>query len=432
MLDLLITYFNFIAIFFSYLIKKLTFLPPDPPGYKINKNGIQFLIQNNKKIKYGSPNFENVDLVYVDLNKEIEVKSNLLIITPDNSLPICIIYCHGNCGDIGYCVYDCYLLAKKTNCTVVSFEYPNYGPLKSLPLSERNTYKCIQIAYIFANKELNIKSENIILYGFSLGTGVAFDLSCRENFPIGGLILQAPYLSISRILYDFPKSFFFDIFKSCDKAKKLKSKTLFIHGNKDDVVPYIHGRILAKLIPKKYFYDFYTVVDGNHDNIFIKDEENIYKKIKEFIEICCGKQNKEKTKKLSLLTSIKYKSVNVQDNLIDISSLEETKSQYTLNTTIKEDNKSKQQHKSKNKNTIINNMVIRDSLGDTYIIDKNEVANSENTSNMQYNLNDQNNKLIDEGKKEKQFKYNMRKSHSYFKKSIKFINDGIINKSIKK
>ena len=433
MLDLLISYFNFVIIFFSYLIKKLTFLPPDPPGYIINKKGIQFLIEDKKKLRYGDPAFDNAKIVYIDLNKEIEIKSNLLIIYPDDHLPICIIYCHGNCGDIGYCVFDCYFLAIKTKCVVISFEYPNYSQLKDLPLSERNTYKCIQIAYIYANKELNFKSENIFLYGFSLGTGVAFDLACREDFPIAGLILQAPYLSISRVMYNFHISYYFDIFKSCDKAKNLKANTLFIHGNKDDVVPYIHGRILAKLIPKQYLYYFYTVENGKHDDIFIKDKEKIYKTILEFIEKF---REKNKSSKPNNKEHAKYRSVydlNPLPNLIDISA-DETKSQNTSDTSSEKEKKNKLS-KNKNKKIIINKEETCDNLGENYISsDKIEVVNLENSSNINSNFDDQNNNLIVETKKEKQFGKNKRKSYSYFKKSIRLINDEIKvkNKSIKK
>jgi hypothetical protein len=258
MLDLLISYMNLFIISLSYIIKRLTFQPPNPPGYVIHKNTknnkeeIFFLVQSKKQNRYEKKQFNGINIEYINLFNKIKIKAELLLIKPHKHFPICIIYCHGNCGDIGYALYDCYLLAKNTNCIVLSFEFPSYGILKDLPFSEINTYKSIQIAYIYANKFLNINAKNIILYGFSLGTGIAFDLACKKKFPIGGLILQSPYLSIFRVVYDGKKSPFFDIFKNCDKAHKLKALTLFIHGNKDKIVPYVHGRILAKIIPSGY------------------------------------------------------------------------------------------------------------------------------------------------------------------------------------
>ena len=54
------------------------------------------------------------------------------------------------------------------------------------------------------------------------------------------------------------------------------------------MVPYIHGRILAKLIPQEYFYDFLTIDNADHNNIFKIKKELIYKTIRKFIEDCTG------------------------------------------------------------------------------------------------------------------------------------------------
>ena len=149
----------------------------------------------------------------------------------------------------------------------------------------------MQNAYRYAKNVLNFPEKNIFLYGFSLGTGIALDIACKNKlFPCSGLILQSPYLSIMRIVYNFRRTFLLDIFANCDKIKKLKIPTLFIHGTDDNVVPYIHGRILAKLLDEKYLYGFITINDGKHNDLFQdeKDKEIIFEKIKEFISDCSG------------------------------------------------------------------------------------------------------------------------------------------------
>lgn len=92
---------------------------------------------------------------------------------------------------------------------------------------------------------MGYQPQNIIIYGFSLGTGIAFDLACDKNYPNGGVILQSPFLSLTRIFYNFKKTYYFDIFNSCGNAKFCESTIYIIHGSKDKIVPYIHGRILA-------------------------------------------------------------------------------------------------------------------------------------------------------------------------------------------
>ncbi len=76
------------------------------------------------------------------------------------------------------------------------------------------------------------------------------------------------------------------MYNNCDKANKLHVPTLFIHGNRDNIIPYIHGRILAKLIPKEYLYKFITINLANHNNIFKKCKEKTFEKIVSFIEFC--------------------------------------------------------------------------------------------------------------------------------------------------
>jgi hypothetical protein len=144
------------------------------------------------------------------------------------------------------------------------------------------------MTYFFVRKILRFKPNQIILYGFSLGTGIMFELACKKEYPAAGLILQSPFLSIMRTLYNIKRTPFCDLFNSCDKAKSLCIKTFFIHGNKDSMVPYIHGRILATLIPQKYFYKFLTVPNADHNNMFKVNKQLIYTEIKKFIKECTG------------------------------------------------------------------------------------------------------------------------------------------------
>ena len=405
MLDLLVSYIYFFIISLSYIIKKLTFQPPKPPGYIIHKNPknkkdeIFFLVQSDKEIKYEKKILKGVKIEYINLFKEINIKAEFLIISPYNHLPICIIYCHGNCGDIGYCMYDCYSLAKNTKCVVLSFEFPNYGSLKDIPFSEKGIYKSIQIAYIYANKILKFHKNNIFLYGFSLGTGIAFDLACKTKFPVGGLILQSPYLSIFRVVYDIKKSPFYDIFRNCDKAPKLKALTLFIHGNNDNIVPYIHGRILAKLIPKKFFYDFLTINNGGHLNLFLKDNDRIFHKIREFIGYCCRINIEDLVKKELKLDNFNYdftreRNRNNKSDLIQNTSImeenliEETKSQSTLNKSFNY-NKSYRNNSSKIiKNNSKKNINNYDKKNDDNIeiINKNDSCENLNHNNNDYEI----------------------------------------------
>ena len=377
MLDLIISYINFFIIAVNYVIKLLTFQPPTPPGYIIektrNNKEIFFIIESDKQISYERKVFKDIDIEYVYLNNNKFLKSEFLILKPKNNYPICIIYCHGNCGDLGYGLYDCYQIAKYTNCLLLCFEYPGYGTFRKIKIAESKLYLSIQKAYLYAKNTLKFPTKNIFVYGFSLGTGIALDLACNKNFPVSGLILQSPYLSIMRIIYDIKKTFFLDIFPNCDKIKNLKTKTLFIHGTEDNVIPYIHGRILAKLMPDKYLYQFLSVKDGGHNNLFIdnKDKENIFEKIKEFISFCSG---------IDINPNLDISEINNNDKRnseINEEISYEAKSQITLDGSIFVDNKF---HKRK---IMVHNKKIKSDINFSYKDDsvvKFESSNSNNNS----------------------------------------------------
>ena len=312
MLDLIITYVNFIILSIGYIVKKFAFFPPDPPHYQSIQTDnetideILFLIKYKKKKKvYIGIEFRLLDYSFIKIIDKNNNSIPLLLFIPPSHLHVCIIYSHGNSGDLGSCLLEYYDIALHTNCLVVSFEYPGYGECKNQPMKESEFFNNLKMTYYFVRKVLGYKPNQIILYGFSLGTGIMFEIACKKEYPAAGLILQSPFLSILRTLYDFNPTPYFDLFNNCDKAKYLKLKTFFIHGNNDSMVPYIHGRILAKLIPQQYFYDFLTVDKAGHNNIFKVNKDLIYKNIRKFIKDC--------TRKYSDLQKHKKKSPEKQN-----------------------------------------------------------------------------------------------------------------------
>ena len=362
MLDLIISYLNFFIIGIKFIVKLIAFQPPKPKGYRLKncKNEIQeninldlidkieilFLIKssnekkdNNKKEKDNKEKLKNIKkkLEYREaprflsdlelINFKTEDKSTEIpafLFKPKFGQPVIkylIIYCHGNSGDIGTSFTECQLLCYNLNCNVLCFEYPGYGLSKDINnTNEKRSYYNIRETYKFARNSLKYKPENIIIYGFSLGTGIAFDLACDRNYPIGGVILQSPFLSIIRTIYDFKSTYYFDLFNNCDKAKYCRAKALFIHGNKDKIVPYIHGRILSKIIPQQYFYDFYTVDGANHNDILNFKREKLYANIQNFLfalEQSKSKDIGENEDRFSDFSSLKGLDVNRPISLQD-------------------------------------------------------------------------------------------------------------------
>jgi fermentation-respiration switch protein FrsA (DUF1100 family) len=97
----------------------------------------------------------------------------------------------------------------------------------------------------------------IVLYGESLGTGVAVRLATERQ--VGGVILDAPYTSTA----DIAKGLFWylpvallmrDQFRSIDRIGDIKVPLLVMHGEEDSVIPIALSELLFKAAnePKRY------------------------------------------------------------------------------------------------------------------------------------------------------------------------------------
>ena len=127
-----------------------------------------------------------------------------------------------------------------------------------------------------------VKEENIILYGESLGTGVATEIAQNKNF--AGVILESPFTSMvaaGKSKYPiFPIGLLLkDKYENDKKIKKIKSPILIMHGEEDKIVPFWMGKKLYEFAnqPKFSYFPKYDdhMMEYNKDlinsiNLFIK------------------------------------------------------------------------------------------------------------------------------------------------------------------
>jgi fermentation-respiration switch protein FrsA (DUF1100 family) len=185
---------------------------------------------------------------------------------PATSKPFTIIFFHGN-GDSLYSaspVADPYTDAGYGFLLV---EYRGYSGLPGKP-SEAGLYADGR-ACIHALMERGVKSENILLFGHSLGTGIAVQMA--EEFPVGGVMLLAPYLSIAKMAQmDFPifpaKWIVLDRYDNEKKIAKVHVPVLIVNGANDRVIPPSQGKQLYELANEPRKFD--SLPDCGHNNAF--------------------------------------------------------------------------------------------------------------------------------------------------------------------
>ncbi len=172
-----------------------------------------------------------------------------------------ILYLHGNAGHIGYRMY----LTRQflsAGFGVLLLEYRGYGGNPGKP-TESGLYEDGRAAMRFLQHEQ--QHPPIVLYGESLGTGVATQLA--TEFPSCALVLQSPYTSLTALArYHYPllPIPIIDKYDSLSRMKQIHVPILMLQGKLDEVVPYKQGLILFNLANQpKQWVEF--PIKGHHD-----------------------------------------------------------------------------------------------------------------------------------------------------------------------
>lgn len=175
-----------------------------------------------------------------------------------------ILFFHGNGGNISHRGDSIYIFHKlKLNVMIV--DYVGYGDSDGSP-SEIGLYQSADAAWEYLVKTENIKQDNIIIFGRSLGGAVATDLASRVK--AGGLILESTFSSVRDILdIIMPKlAPFIYLRYSMDSLSKLSSvdePVLIIHSAEDEVIPFPLGQKLFDAVDSKK--EFLQISGGHND-----------------------------------------------------------------------------------------------------------------------------------------------------------------------
>ena len=121
--------------------------------------------------------------------------------------------------------------------------YRGYSGSSGSP-SERANVADAKRAYEMLRRE-GVPPEDIIVYGESLGSGVAVQVAAEKE--IAGLVLDAPYTSIvdvAAVSYPYlpVRPFIFDRYETMRYLPKVTAPLLVMHGEEDGVIPVAMGK----------------------------------------------------------------------------------------------------------------------------------------------------------------------------------------------
>lgn len=171
---------------------------------------------------------------------------------PSPGRPVVVLY-HGNAGHLGMRAFKARAFLD-AGFGVWLAGYRGYGGNPGSP-SEEGLYADARAAldHLAAG---GIGGERVVLYGESLGTGVAVQMATER--PVGAVVLEAPYTTIPDVaagIYPFAPVHLLarDRFDSIAKISRIGAPLLVLHGERDRVVPIDLGRRLfeAAVSPKR-------------------------------------------------------------------------------------------------------------------------------------------------------------------------------------
>jgi hypothetical protein len=175
-----------------------------------------------------------------------------------------IVYFHGNAGSLQEWGAVGESLARLGYDALVC-DYRGFGKSTGKIDSESQLMGDARIVLESARREFS--DDRIVLFGRSLGSGIATQLATEMNPKL--LILESPYLSVqsrARAMFPFVLPFILryplrsDLF-----APRVKAPVLLIHGTEDEIIPFASGMALSRTFASSI--QIVEIPGGHHNDL---------------------------------------------------------------------------------------------------------------------------------------------------------------------
>lgn len=226
------------------------------------------------------PSLEGLNGIYTEVHTQTKDQLSLTHWYAKRGQPYVVVF-HGNGGNIEGRGYRFQFLVDH-GYSVLLASYRGYGGNAGQP-TEKDLISDSALVLEWLLKEEGISSKEIVLFGESLGSGVAIALATQ--YSVKALIFDGAFSSASEVgqsAYPFflVRWLMKDTWDSESRIPKVKSPLLFIHSKKDSIVPFHFGHKLFQAAnePKKHIW---LEDSGHNENI---EKESVRKSIIDFLQ----------------------------------------------------------------------------------------------------------------------------------------------------
>ena len=253
----------FVIIYFfilisTYIFQRNLLYHPSENNYSGDKLDVSIT-----KVKVTTQ--DNIELLSWYHNKDIDKHKTILFL-------------HGNAGSLENRIHKINHF-KDMNVNFLLVAWRGFSGNKGKP-TEKGLYEDARSAVTWL-KSRGVKENNIIIYGESLGTGVATEIAQNKNF--AGIILESPFTSMidagkDKYPYLPVRLLLKDKYESDKKIKNINRPILIMHGKVDNIVPFHMGKRIYELANEPKYSYF-----SEYDDHMMEYNEKLLNELKKFI-----------------------------------------------------------------------------------------------------------------------------------------------------
>lgn len=157
-----------------------------------------------------------------------------------------VFFLHGNAGNLRswFVNADFY---RRANHDLVMLDYRGYGKSSGRIESEAQLHADVQA--VWEQVAPRYRGKRVVVYGRSLGTGLAAALASRIAPDL--TVLASPYLSMQALAAQYypwvPAALLRYPLRTDQWVAQVRSPLLLLHGERDELIPVAHSHALAKL-----------------------------------------------------------------------------------------------------------------------------------------------------------------------------------------
>lgn len=202
------------------------------------------------------------------------------------------LYFGGNAANRSYRLLEIETLSE-AGSDVLIVDYRGYGDSQGEP-TEEGLARDSRAVWKFATETLKVESSRIVLYGESLGGGVATRLAqecCQKQTPPAGLILRSTFNSLTGAAsFHFSwlpvRWLLIDRFPSEDRIHDVTCPILQFHGRRDTIVPIALGYELFESAPEESSNGrpkrFVELLRADHNDVIETSRREVARELLEF------------------------------------------------------------------------------------------------------------------------------------------------------